>query len=1083
LGGLAFALLGPVEVRTGDRRLDIGPPKQRLVLAVLLLAANRPVPIDRLVDLSWPDSPPPTARTAIHGRISKLRALLTAADPEVALLSEGSGYRLCVDEDLVDAHRFTALVKRARATASDALAVPLYEQALALWQGRPLDGTAAEDVRRQLCGSLEEARQLALDDHTDAQLRLGRHREVVDQLIQRLESDPVRERTAGQLALALYRCGRAGQALDVCGRTRRRLRDELGVDPGPALAALETALLRNDPALVLPTPPASAMTVPAHLPPDVAGFTGRAAEVRRLTELLSGDAPTTTVIAVVSGLPGAGKTALAVHCGHQVAGWYPDGQLFVNLRGYDPREPVRPVDALARFLRALGVPPGQVPGELDEAVLLYRSLLASRRVIVVLDNAGSAEQVRPLLPGAAGCAALVTGREELRGLVALDGARPLRLDILPRAESVALLGRMVGRDRLAGEPVAAAELAELCGHLPLALRIAGAHLAGHPAQPVESYARDLAQGNRIGKLAIPEDPRAAVRAAFDLSYRALAPRLRRLFRTLGLVPGPDFTSAAAAAMAGCPVDEAEQDLDRLDTAHLVRRSGSGRYLFHDLLRLYAAERAEDEERPADRETALTGLFDFYLHHADVARRILYPHRIRVPLPDPPQGMVIAEFGDSSAALRWLEAELPNLTAAIHQAADTGRNREACLLADAIRGFFPGRGHTQEWFAVASTALRAATTENDPRLVTLAHLSLAEAHQRRAQYAAAIEHGTAARTFAGLAGWADGESTALGIIGSVHREAGELRAAAAYSGQALDINIRIGARHKQVIDLVNLGVSHAILGDLREAADYFHRAHEIGQRSSSPANTAMVLQCLGNVYRYLGRLTDAVGYLSEALAVSTDISDLGSQAGILDSLAGTHADAGRHDEATRLAVEALTLARQAGARRTEAATLATMGTIHHAQGQYRESLSQHGKALILASDLGYLAGEVDALIGIADVDTHLGDHAGGEARATHALTLARRTSHHLQEGQALTTLADNALAAADPERAVRLAREALAIHDATGYRLGKARTLRTLGHAVSLLDSTTAAAPHWHAAFALLTEIGTPEADDLRELTT
>lgn len=1062
-GGLSFGLLGPVEVRVGDRRLDIGPPKQRLVLAVLLLAANRPVPIERLVDLSWPDSPPPTARTAIHGRISKLRALL-AGDPDTTLLSEGSGYRLRVDADLVDAHRFTALVKQARAAASDALAVPLYAQALELWQGRPLDGTASEDVRRQLCGNLEEARQLALDDHTDARLRLGRHRELVDELTLRLATDPVRERTAGQLALALYRCDQTGPALDVCRRTRQCLQDELGIDPGPALAGMETAILRNDPSLAMPAPPA--VTVPAHLPSNVAGFVGRATEVRWLTDLLSGNTLGTAVVAVVSGQAGAGKSALAVHCGHRVAGRYPDGQLFVNLRGYDPREPVRPVDALAWFLRALGVPPGQVPAELDGAVLLYRSLMAARRILVVLDNAGSAEQVRSLLPGAAGCAVLVTSREELRGLVALDGAQPMRLDVLPPAESLALLDRMIGTDRLDREPAAAAELAELCGHLPLALRIAGAHLAGHPDRPIEAYARELAADNRIGKLAIPEDPRAAVRTAFDLSYQALTPRQRRLFRTLGLVPGPDFTAEAAAAVAGCPVDEAELDLDRLDTAHLVRRCGTGRYVFHDLLRLYAAGRAEDAERPA----ALGNLLDHYLHNAAAASRALYPHRIRVPLDDPPAGLTIAEFGGSAEALRWLEAELPNLTAAIHHAADTHR-RAACLLADTIRGFFPGRGRTQEWFAVATTALRAATEENDPWLMTAAHLSLTDAHHGLAQYPSAIEHATAARTHAVLAGWADGESTALGVLGGVHREAGELHEAAAYFEQALDINVRLGAHRKQVIDLMNLGVSHAMLGALSEAADFFHRAHEIGQRSSSPSNTAIVLQCLGNVHRYLGKLTDAVEYLSSALAVSRDLNDLGGQAGILDSLAATHTDAGRHPLALGLAAEALTLARQAGARRTEAAIMATMGTIHHATGEHREALAQHGKALALASDLGYLSGELDALIGLACANTHLAAHITAEAQATNALTLARKSSHHLQEGQALTALADNALAAGDAEAATQLAREALSIHDTTGYRLGKARTLHTLGNAIHLQGGN--ALPHWQAAQALLTDIGTP----------
>ncbi|HEX6356409.1 ATP-binding protein [Actinophytocola sp.] len=829
------------------------------------------------------------------------------------------------------------------------------------------------------------------------------------------------------------------------------------------------------------SPSPATQSTPRLLPLDIPGFTGRRDALTELDTLLTPDGGA-VVISAVAGTAGVGKTALAVHWAHRVAGRFPDGQLFVNLRGYDPREPVRPVDALAWFLRALGVPPGQVPAELDEAALLYRSLVASRHVLVVLDNAGSAEQVRPLLPGAAGCAVLVTSREDLRGLTALDGARPVRLDTLPEADSLALLARMVGADRLDGERSAAAELAALCGHLPLALRIVGAHLASHPKRSIDAYARDLARGDRIDMLAIPEDPRAAIRTAFDLSYRTLTSRQGRLFRALGMVPGPDFTASAAAAVARCPVREAEQDLDRLATAHLVSAHPAGRYACHDLLRLYATERAEAEESAADRDSALLGLLTHYLHTADAARRSLYPHQLRVPLPPPPPEPAITEFTDAASALRWLEAELLNLTAAIRHAADTGRTREACLLADTLRGYFPGRGHTAEWFAVATTALRAAVAEEDPWLLTSAHLSLADAHAAIGQYTPAIEHSTTARTFAVKAGWADGESTALSRLGVSQRETGRLRDATACFRHVLEIDTRLGSRHKQVIDLMHLGVLHAMLGDLEEAAEFFRRAHGLGQEVQSPANIAMVLQCLGNVHRYLGRLTDAVGYLTDALAISRTINERGKQAGILDSLAGAHTDAGRHEDAVAYATQALTLAREVGARQTEVAVLATLGTINHAQGKHEESVRNHTNALTLATTLGHLSGQLDALIGLAGVRTHLGDHSTARTDATRALALARRTSHHLQEGQALTALADNALATGDAEQAAALAREAITVHDQTGYRLGKARTLRTLGRAAERLTGSAAARPYWQAALALFTEIGTAEAEDVRDLT-
>jgi tetratricopeptide (TPR) repeat protein len=820
-----------------------------------------------------------------------------------------------------------------------------------------------------------------------------------------------------------------------------------------------------------------APATPRQLPPDIPGFTGRHEALTELDTFLSHPAGT-VAISAIAGAAGVGKTALAVHWAHRAAERFPDGQVFMNLRGYDPGEPVRAVDALARLLRVLGVPPAEVPSELDDAVPMYRSLVASRRVLVVLDNAGSAEQVRPLLPGAAGCAVLVTSREDLRGLIALDGALSVRLNTLPPAESRTLLARMVGAQRVDREHAAAGELATLCGHLPLALRIAGAHLTSHPERSIDTYARDLAAGDRITKLAIPEDPRAAVRAAFDLSYATLTARQRRLFRALGMVPGPDFTAHAAASVAGCPVDEAEEDLNRLETAHLVRPGPPGRYVFHDLIRLYAAERAEDEERPADRDNAMRNLLAHYLRTADSARQALYPHRIRVPLPAPAADPATAEFADSTSALHWLEAELPNLTAAIQHAADNRQAREACLLADAIRGYFPGRGRASEQFAVASTALRAATAEDDPLLATSAHLGLSEAHAGLGQYAPAIEHCTSARTFALQAGWTDGESTALGRLGTIHRETGHLRDAATCFRRALEINTRIGARHKQVLDLMNLGVTHALLGDLTEAAELFHRAHKIGHESVSPSNTAMVLQCLGNVHRYLGRLADAVGYLTEALAISRAINESGCQAGILDSLAGTHTDAGRHDDALAYAVQALSLARRVRARQTETAALVSLGDIHHARGDHEQSLLRHGDAHGLATDIGHLVGQLDALIGLAYANTSLGHHAAASTHAGAALTLARETGHRLQEGQALTALADNALATHDATQAARLARDALTVHSRTGYRLGEARTLRTLGHAT---QEPAGAHTYWHAALALLTDISTPEAERLREL--
>jgi DNA-binding SARP family transcriptional activator/tetratricopeptide (TPR) repeat protein len=1022
-----FGLLGPVEGRLDGRPLNLGPRKQRLVLAALLLAANRPLSTERLVDLTWPDAPPPTARTAIHGRISRLRAVL-AGLPGASLDSTGSGYTLRIDPGVIDAHRFTALLATARAAGTDEQAESLYDEALGLWRGPALDGTTTEDVRRELCGDLEEARLQAVDELADVRLRLGLHRDLVVGLTSHLAAHPTRERTAGQLALALYRCGRASDALEVCRRTRLRLHDDLGIDPGPELGAVEVAILRKDESLALPTRQQPRVAVPAHLPAGVAGFTGRAAEVRRLTELFSDAGAAAVPIAVISGPAGVGKSALAVHCGHELAGRYHDGQLHVNLRGYDLDEPMPPVDALARFLRALGLPAAQVPADQEEAVLAYRSLLAGRRVLVVLDNAGSAEQVRPLLPGAPGCAVLVTSRDELRGLAALDGAWPLRLDVLAPAESLALLRRMVGADRLAAEPDAAAELARLCDHLPLALRIAGAHLAARPAWPVAEYVRELAEDSRLGKLAIPEDPRAAVGTAFDLSYRVLAPRTQLLFRRLGLVPGQDFTVDVAATLAGCSQQEAAAELDRLTTAHLVREHVPGRYQCHDLIRLYAAGRAAAEEPTA---TVLATLYDFYLQHADAAARVLYPHRLRLPLPS--RGSVA--FAGTAAALAWLEAELPNLTAAVHHAARDGSPRTACLLADTLRGYFPGRGLAAQWLDLAESALAAATGADE---AASAHLSLGEAYLQLTRYPLAAEHISAARDLARAADWDDGLSTALGNLGVVHREAGELQPAADCFAEALEINVRLGNTRKQALDLLNLGVVRAVLGRLASAADLFERATALSREEDSPSTTGMLVQCLGNARRYLGDLAAAERHLTAALAVFRDINDPSGQASVLDSLAGVHADAGRHARARELATEALVLARQTGFGRTESAALNTLGLV---EPDPAAALSRHDEALAVAVATGHSAHRIEALVGQADAYVRLGRPADAERTAGEALTLARDSDHRMLEGQALTALAAAALATGDPALATTRAEDALAIHRETGYSLGATRAAR------------------------------------------
>ncbi len=457
---------------------------------------------------------------------------------------------------------------------------------------------------------LEEQRLAALEARIDADLACARHAVLIPELRKLVLDYPLRERLWGQLVLALYRSGRQADALSAYREIHQLLEAELGVEPGAALRRLHQRILSADAALDAParSAPGARATpapVPRQLSADVAGFTGRGEHLRRLGQLLGGDGqgPAALVIAAIVGTAGVGKTALAVHWAHQVAGRFADGQLYVDLRGVARRPPLPPAEALAQLLRALGVPAAQVPPELEEAAGTYRSLLAGRRVLVVLDNAASPDQVRPLLPGSPTCLVVVTSRNQLRGLVAKDDARLLTLDVLGRDEAAALVGRVIGDARVRAEPAATAELARLCAHLPLALRIAGANLADHPGQPIADYTAELAEGDRLAKLVVGGDEQTAVRSSLDLSYQRLAPPERRLFRLLGLVPGPDVSAAAAAALAGTTPERAELVLDRLALAHLLARRAPGRFAVHDLLRLYAIDRALREESEQEREVA------------------------------------------------------------------------------------------------------------------------------------------------------------------------------------------------------------------------------------------------------------------------------------------------------------------------------------------------------------------------------------------------------------------------------------------------------------------------------------------------
>ncbi|MBP2708426.1 winged helix-turn-helix domain-containing protein [Microbispora sp. RL4-1S] len=705
---MRFRVLGTLEVRSGAHRLiRLGAAKQRALLAVLLLNVNHPVSADRLLDALWPQRPPRTAAVALRTYVSALRQVLGLADRvEPPLLSTvPGGYQMRVSAADLDLLAFEELADQGQRALGDGLPVLAAERlrrALALWRGRPFEDVPLDYRMEAELVRLEERRIAAQEMWIESQLALGHHAGVLPELGALVAEHPLRERLQAQWMLALYRSGRQAEALRAYRDLRRRLVRELGVEPGPAVRRLHQQVLSGHADLSVPlrahdpagaaqaaaqgTAPGPAVgaavgavlpAVPRQLPRDIVSFTGRAAELARLRALARpADGPPAPVVSVIDGMAGVGKTALAVHTAHGLADLYADGQLFVDLHGFTHGvSPVAPADALDQMLRALGVPGEQLPPDLDARAALYRTRLAGKRLLVLLDNAAEEAQVRALLPGTPTCLVLITSRRRLAGL---EDVRPLSLDVLPRGDAVALFIRTAGRRRLAeASPELLAEIVELCGRLPLAIRIAAARLrvrSGWTPSHLAERLRD--HQHRLGEL---EVGRLSVTSTMDLSYRYLGRGRQDMYRLLGLHPGPDFERFAAAALAGTTPYHAGRLIDDLVDAHLLQEPVPGRYRFHDLLRAHATATLADEDADADRGTALTRLYDYYVQTATAAVDGAHS-RDAPPCAERRAGVAVPDLRDRTRAMEWLDAELTNLLAAAVHAADHGRPGHALRLS-------------------------------------------------------------------------------------------------------------------------------------------------------------------------------------------------------------------------------------------------------------------------------------------------------------------------------------------------------------------------------------------------------------------
>jgi DNA-binding SARP family transcriptional activator/tetratricopeptide (TPR) repeat protein len=932
---MEFGVLGTVEVWVDARPAFAGHARPRAVLAVLLLDAGRAVPLEVLIDRVWGEDSPRSARNIAYGYVARLKTVIAGGeDPGVSLSRRPGGYLLHVQPGQIDLARFRRLVVDAAAAGDDERAGVLLGEAVGLWRGPALAGLDSPWLNATRA-RLELERADATAKFNDIRLRRGEHGVLAGELAARAAESPADERLVGQLMLALYRCGRQADALRWFELTRRHLADELGADPGPQLAALHQQILRADPALTdIPAPgqPAApqagagpaeppAGPVPHELPADVPAFTGRAAELAELDRLLQSLAPgpggsggsqagpargPAAVISAVSGTAGVGKTALAVRWAHHAAERFPDGQLYVNLRGYDPDRPMTAAEALAGFLRALGVPGPDIPPGADERAARYRSLLSGKRVLIVLDNARHAEQVRPLLPGAPGCTVLVTSRDALAGLVARDGAVRLDLDLLPPGEATALLTELIGK-RADANPLAAAELARQCSRLPLALRVAAELAAARPAVPLRDLVADLAgQQRQLDLLEADGDPRAAVRTVFSWSYRQLGAEAARMFRLAGLHPGPDISVPAAASLAAIAEADARRLLHGLARAHLIAEHRPGRYAFHDLLRAYAAEQARRTDSRADRDAAIGRMLDHYLHTAARAVGLLNPTRKPIVLAPPGPGAAPEQPAGYPQALAWFEEEHQVLLAALALAAGSGFDAHAWQLPWAMTSFLRIRGYWQEWAAAQRTALAAATRLGDTaaqalcgRLLGMACTNLGDLDRARGHYSSSValyqrlgDRLGEARIHQSLGGLAEGQGRYADAIG--------------HSEQALRLYQAIGDKVAEAEALNNIGWYYALDGDYQQARTFCRQALTLCADAGHRWVEGAAWDSLGYAEHHLGHLAEAVACYQRSLSLYREVGDRFLEADTLIHLGDTRHAAGELVQARQAWQQALAI---------------------------------------------------------------------------------------------------------------------------------------------------------------------------------
>ncbi len=923
---MRFGILGPLLVRDGDTLVKIPAARQRALLVTLLVHAGQAVSADALAEIVWDGAPPAGAATTLRSHVMRLRRVLGPVAGS-RVVTRYPGYLVEAQEHEVDLLRFTALCRDGCAVARAGCweqASSILAEALGLWRGVPLADVPSQILRRDEVPRLEQLHLEAMEWRIEASMQLGSHSELVAELQVLVTQYPLRERFHAQLMLALYQSGRRAEALEAYRAARAALVAEIGVEPGPELKQLHQRMLEARPVRVAASsadtgarhaPAGTALPmVPRQLPAAVRFFAGRQAELDSLRSLLDlpGGSAGTVAISVISGSAGVGKTALAVHWGHRVAGQFPDGQLYVNLRGFDPSGiPVRPAAAVRGFLDALRVPPAEIPVGLDAQAGLYRSLMAGRAMLVLLDNARDAWQVRPLLPASSRCLVLVTSRSPLTGLVAGAGAHRLVLDVFTPAEAAALLADRLGAGRVAREEAAAGDVVTACARLPLALAIAAARAAGRPGVPLGELAAELRDCRHLLDALDTADAATSPRSVFSWSYRLLSPSAARLFRLLAEHPGPDIPALAAASLAGVRPGQALRLLEELCEANLLAAPQPGRFGLHDLLRAYASERGSEEERAADRDAAMRRVLTWYLHTAAAAARTIDPGRRHVDLDGSALPGVPVTFAGQDDALRWLESERPNLLAAVACASRRHVHQIAWKLPVTLWDLFDRRSRWADWIEAVETGLASAQRLGD----------------------------------------LPAQSWLLNHLAIAHQQAGDSPTAISCFQRALVIRREQQDRRGEATVLANLGRTYSEVGMQTQATECLSAALAIFQDTGRLREQGICWSLISATCRRLGQFEGAMTSARQAVDLIGACGDEPEQSGALIQLAMASMCLAKPEDAIAHAARATQLSRKHGDRRTEAEALIILGQACSDCGHAGQARKRRHEACLILRDLG------------------------------------------------------------------------------------------------------------------------------------